>query len=102
MRPGKASRNPEEVAGRKWPAVQAGVVLRSGPGLKVDLWRNPSFNFGDAGLDWFQTQLLIVNATRSQDQTIEKAWVGFPFLHSQSALWGWAPTAQLDPETSGF
>ena len=62
-RPGKASRNPEEVAGRKWPAVQAGVVLRSGPGLKVDLWRNPSFNFGDAGLDWFQTQLLIVNVT---------------------------------------
>ena len=36
-RPGKASRNPEEVAGRKWPAVQAGVVLWSGPGLKVDL-----------------------------------------------------------------
>ena len=51
------------MAGRKWPAVQAGVVLRSGPGLKVDLWRNPSFNFGDAGLDWFQTQLLIVNET---------------------------------------
>ena len=50
------------MAGRKWPAVQAGVVLRSGPGLKVDLWRNPSFDFGDAGLDWFQTQLLIVNA----------------------------------------
>ena len=67
-RPGKASRNPEEVAGRKWPAVQAGVVLRSGPGLKVDLWRNPSFSFGDAGLDWFQTQLLIVNATEDCKQ----------------------------------
>ena len=24
------------------------------------------------------------------------------FLHSQATLWGWAPTAQLDPETSGF
>ena len=29
--------NPEEVARRKWPAVQADVVLWSGPGLKVDL-----------------------------------------------------------------
>ena len=42
-------------------------------------------------------------STRSQDQTIEKAWVGFPFFFTHKRLCGgWAPTAQLDPETSGF
>ena len=50
-RPGKASRNPEEVARGSGQLYRLAWFFWSGPGLKVS-WRTSSFYFSDAGLDW--------------------------------------------------